>query len=347
MKARLLKLLFTMVAVLTVTAAFSQTYPGNLINSGAVTTPVDSVTEGQPIPYYVEPDPVLNPGYTGTYPGGSGSLSQTEEWNWWLGTEGTVGGAFNASQGTAGGDADQDGPYIEATWNDPNAGVGAPVEDTIFVQENNSNIGSCGGDTSFLRALVFDAPAFTPIDNGDADPTTDAFIELCGSQQYNINLSSIADNHVTTGNLKIRLDSITVDNVSASAPQGGSTGNIRADEDTVVIWAGTPVDGAGGAETGQTLLTNYDIDVKNNAVTRYRFVFAEDGNSNGTLTDGISDQISRKSDYLAVGGSDPADEQQWTYYAATDAGAGTTKDIVVYPKPNTGNIYYVPHDFDQ
>jgi len=343
MKARLLKITLSFAMLLIAAGAFAQgPYPaGNQINTGSVANPVDSVTAGQPIPYYVSPDPVLNPSFDGTYEPGNNAdgLNSSEDWVWSLGTSGVGGSTANQGQDA---DGNQDGPYIEVTWTDP--GMGAPVTDSIYVQENNTNVG-CGGDSSALEVLVFAPPEFTPVDNGDGNASTDAFIELCGSQQYDINLASIADNHVTTGDLKIRLDSIAVDNVSASAPQGGSTGDIRANEDTVVVWSGTPVDAAGGAETNVTLLANYPINVQNNDVTRYRFVFEEDGNSAPTNTDGISDQISRKSDYIAVGGSDPADEQQWTYYGPN--GTTTTRDIVVYPQPNTGDIYYVPNDFDQ
>jgi hypothetical protein len=344
MKARLLKITLSFAMLFIAAGTFAQgPYPaGNQINSGSVASPLDSVTAGQPIPYYVSPDPVLNPSFGGSYdPNNTGDgLNSSEDWTWWLGSG--IGGS-TANQGVDA-DGNPDGPYIEVTWNAPG---GDPVTDSIYVQENNTSV-TCGGDTSGLQVLVFDPPAFTPVDNGDGNPSTDAFIELCGSQQYDINLASITDNSVTTGNLKIRLDSIAVDNVSASAPQGGSTADIRATEDTVVVWTGTPVNDDGSAETLQPLLSNYNINVQNNDVTRYRFVFEEDGVSNGGLTDGISDQISRKSDYIAVGGSDPADDQSWTYYAATAGTDGnTTRDIVVYPKPQTGDIYYVPHDFDQ
>ena len=350
---RLLKITLSIAMLFIAAGVFAQItdYPRtNQINTGSVTNPVDSVTGGQPIPYYVSPDLVLNPSFDGDYNPNNNAdgLNSSEEWSWWPGTTTPTDGTSFINQGQDA-DGNPNGPYIEVEWVAPG---GSPATDSIYVQENNTDLTSCGGDTTALEVLVFDPPAFTPVDNGDGDPTTDAFIELCGSQQYNINLASIADNELTTGDLKIRLDSITVDNVSASAPQGGSTGNIRASEDTVVIWGGTPVTGDGTAEEGETLLSNYPINVQNNDVTRYRFVFEEDGSSAPALTDGISDQISRKSDYLAVGGSDPGNDpgndQQWTYYGPTAGTDGnTTRDIVVYPQPNTGDIYYVPHDFDQ
>jgi len=319
------------------TNVFGQTYPGNLIENTDPANQIDSVTHGNTLPYYVEPDPILNPDFSGgdVYPTNSGDLSQGEEWNWWLGTTGTVGGSTD-NQGTAGGDADNDGPYIEVEWNDPNAGaVGAPVEDSIYVQESNTDVsGGCEGDTSYLRVLVFDQPEFTPVDGSNA------LIELCGTQDYDIPIASVEDNHVQTGNLKFKFD-ISCDNVDPADPTGPSTGTVsgRTNTDSVVAVT-TPVNGDGTAEGPFNMLTNYDIRIQNNDVTRYRFSFGGSG-------DGISDQISRQSDYLNVGGSDPTDETQWTYYPATNGGNGTNIDVVVYPAPNTGNIYYVPNDFDQ
>jgi hypothetical protein len=135
---------------------------------------------------------------------------------------------------------------------------------------------------------------------------------------------------------------ISCDNVDPGNVTGASTGNIngRTNADTVVV-VGTPVNADGTAEADLDLLTNYDISVQGGDVTRYRFSF-------GAADDGISDMISRKSDYLkgGIAGTDPGDEQSWTYYDATDGGNGTNIDVVVYPKPQTGNIYYVPNDFD-
>jgi hypothetical protein len=307
MKAKnLLKILFSLVAFLMVSSAFSQiTYPGNLDQGTA--TDVDSVTAGVTVPYYVEPDPVLNDTYTGTYvptDGAASDLNPDEYWDWILlpsGPGATLGTQGEADDGTA------NGPYQEVTWNAPGGG---PVADSIYVAEYNNNVG-CIGDTSVLGVLVFAQPEFTPIDNGDGNTETDEFIELCGTQDYNINLASITDNGVDAGNWKIRFD-VSVDNVLPSAPQGASQGNIRTSTDSVVVLS-TPNDGDLNAETNITMVSNYNIRIENNDVTRYRFSFG----GNGTDGDphGISDMVSRKSDYLNVGGNDSGDDNEWTYYA--------------------------------
>lgn len=326
MKAKnLLKILFSLVAFLMVSSAFSQTYPGNL--DQATTGDVDSVTADVTVPYYVEPDPVLNPSYTGSYPGGSGSLNADADWSWWIGTTLGPGGTVN-SQGNAGGDPDTDGPYIQMSWNAPSV-TNTPEYDSLYVSESNDNI-ACNGDTSSLRVLVFAQPGFTPVD-ADND-----LIQICGSQDYPVQLAQILDNGLDVGDLKIRLDSVAVSNVDPANPQTDQGSLVRAAEDTVAVIP-TPL---GTGNTDIELFTYY-MGLKNNDVTRYRFRFDGDG--------GISDQISRKSDYLAVGGSDPADDQtaNWTYYPATINAEGPSIDVVVYPQPNTGNIYYVPSDFDQ
>jgi hypothetical protein len=340
--SRLLKITLSIaiLAFLSTNVLGQPTYPSGL--EMGQTGDVDSVTAGVNIPYYVAPDPVLNPDYSSPYPDNSADLSQTEEWNWWTGVTGVGGSTVN--QGTAGGDPDNDGPYIEVSWSSPSGN--APASDSIYVTERNSDVG-CDGDTSALEVLVFNQPAFTPVD-ADND-----LIELCGTQTYTVTLAEIVDNGVQTGNLKIQLDSITVDNVDPAAPRGGSTNNVRFSEDTVVTIP-SPLNNDGNPETDVPLLTDYYVGVQNGEVTRYRFVFGNN-TASGSSEDGISDQISRKSDYLNVAGSDPdsypansnVQSNDWTYYAATDGGNGTNINVVVYPAPNTGNIYYVPHNFDQ
>ncbi len=345
---RLLKITLS-IAVLAFlsTNVVGQTYPGNLINSGIVASPEDSVTGGVAIPYFVYPDPVLNSNFSEPYDPTTNpapDLNPDERWDWFFLPSGP-GGTF----GTQGydGNGTQEGPYIPVTWNAPGNADGSPAVDSIYVRERNTN-GSCVGDTSILGVRVFDPPAFTPVAN-DGTQNTDPEIEVCGTQYYDIQMSSITDNHVNTGILKIMLD-ISVDSVSASAPFGSSEKNWRSEGDTVVYYDDgggptTPVNADNNDETAVSLFNGgYYVTPINGGVTRYTFSF-------GGSDDGISDQVSRKSDYLSVGGTDagagPGNDQNWNYYTATDGGDGTTIDLVVYPQPNTGNIYYVPNDFDQ
>ncbi len=327
MKAKnLLKILFSLVAFFMVSSAFSQTYPGNLIESTPGTS-VDSVTGGVAVPYYVAPDPVLNPAYSTPYPANAGDLDADEIWVWSI--AGIGGDGTTANQGADGAGGNQ-GPYIEVTWNAPG---GAPVADSLYVQEQNSGI-TCDGTSSGLEVLVFDPPSFQPVDGSNE------LIEVCGTQDVDIPIAQVADNYVDGGNLKIMFD-ISCENVDPADVVGDAGTNVpaRTSPDTVVVMP-TIVDADGTADGPTNLLPAYDITIQGNDVTRYRFSF-------GAADDGISDMISRKSDYLTVGGTVPGDDQSWSYYAATDGGNGTNIDVVVYPQPNTGNIYYVPSDFDQ
>jgi hypothetical protein len=327
--------------------------PGNMIeNTGGPNIGTDSVTAGVIVPYYVTPDPVLNDGFTEPYdPTASSNQGFTSTWNWSV-----TGTLLNDSTqgagkyGSGGSDNSGTGPYLEVIWDAP---AGDPSADPQTLEVTEEGAAGCPGTTSQLTVQVFPAPSFTPV-SSSGNQNSNPQIEVCGTQYYDVQMYEITDNWVGTGIMKIMLD-ITVDSVDASAPFGaglGAPGNeIRVSTDTVVYYDDgggptTPVDANGTAENNVSLFNGgYYVTPVDGRVTRYTFDF-------GTTDGGISDQVSRKSDYLSVGASDagdgPGNDQGWTYYDATGNGTdGTTIDLVCYPEPNTGNIYYVPNDFDQ
>lgn len=299
-------------------------------------TQTDSVTGGISIPYFVMPDPVLNSGFTGDYNEANTASSQSvlSTFDWF--ETGSLNLNINDStQGSATGDL---APYIEVQWTAPGAG-NPPIDDTLSVQEISSG-SSCPGTISQIHVNIFNAPSFEPIIDDD-DQIGDPLIEVCeGNGLTNVQIESVGDNDVDAGNLKFRM-AIVVDSVDASI---STLGDIRANGDTVVS-VGTPVDDDANQtdETDVTILSNYWIDVVDGKITRYRFDFSN-GLGGGDGTAGISDKISRKSDYLS---NPTANDASWTYTAPTDNGDGTLMTYIVYPAPNTGNIYYIPNDFNE
>lgn len=284
-------------------------------------TTVDTVVNGAVMPLFVMPDPVLNDGFTTQYDSNQTKAAQglVSSWTWWIGAS-KAGGTSITKEGKA---SEGDGPYVEITWA-TKAGYGA---DTVFVRED---AGTCTGDTSIHRVVVIPIPSFAVRNN----PAT-VSVNVCDGATPNITLDGITDNGVVGGNMKIRMH-YRIDSVTSAIV---SKGNIKTTVDTIVTIGQTA-----GADV--VLFASYPMVAVNGQITRYRFAFDTQAGWGGTTAGGINDHISRKSDFLALVDKTGATDNQYTFYAPTSTQSNVIT-YIVYPKPNTGSIYYIPNNFNK
>jgi len=321
MKTRLLKITLSFALTFLISAiSFGQSVPFSDMTAtqdgtGAVD---DSVTIGKPMLYFVEPDPVLN-SLSGTYDTSATNSTQginsTFDWTF---TEGTGTGTMYTPSNGSGADA----PFRKVIYN--TAG-----EFDLEVQEISAGNG-CPGNTVKLDIEAIDSSNIVVSNAGDAHSID--VCETAGAQS--ISLSEI-NTSVGSGQLHFRLD-ISVDSLEAD----GSTqaGNIRTELDTI---AKLPYSNAGT----DVELFQYDVYAVDGRITRYTFAF--DNSIDGTNQNGVNDYISRKSDYFTNelhSVATVSDED--FYFHAADAGDSKTITYTVYPTPQTGDIYYVPNDYD-
>ncbi|MFO8234086.1 MAG: hypothetical protein R6U04_01590 [Bacteroidales bacterium] len=317
MKARnLLKLLFTMTAVFAFTATFAQNPPHSIMIESDATS-VDSVTVSDNVdkylPYYVEPDATLNsisdPYNTSENPESQGIYTSFS----WSYEDVSGNDAYEFQYEPAGNDTV---PYVKVRFTESNYGNDA---DTLSVIETSD--GGCPGDPVKLPIMVFDEPSFDVTNDTDNDT-----IEMCDNENYSIQVASITDNGVTDGNLKFHVDSlvenIDADGNSIDAGDGDPIANAT-------VYPTISEDGNLGVTDGVEVFT-HDLVARNGDITRYSFTFY-----------GISDHISRKTDYLS---NESATDADFTYYEPDSE--GNTLVFVVFPPPETGNIQYIPNNFD-
>ncbi|MGM0377867.1 MAG: hypothetical protein ACQEQ0_13940, partial [Bacteroidota bacterium] len=188
----------------------------------------------------------------------------------------------------------------------------------------------------------------------DSGTPTDTLYEVCASDLsggQDVLIQSITDNGVqgsgVGGNYKFRLDLdvYTVD--AANAYSNGTGTEVRTETDTIVEVGLSGLDYSNPI----TLIPGYDMDAVGGEITRYRFDFGS--TIDGANANGITDPIQRKSQYLNTNPNPDQDPTSSTYaqgwdYLADDDGdnEGSMVTFIVYPTPETGNIHYVPNDFD-
>jgi hypothetical protein len=322
MKARLLKFLFTMVAVLAVTNGFSQIYqPYSQMSDSSGMGITDTVTvsgdSAKMLPYYVRPDNVLND-MTGDYVPGTQPSDQGiySNFSW---TYKSVSG--NATINYENGAAADTVPYVEVEFTTTTSGD----PDTLYVEETSA--GGCTGDTVNLPIYIVDEPSFNVTGNG----TDSIGYEVCAKGPTPIEINSLTDNGVTGGDLRFRVDSIT-DQLN---PDLSSAGELQSTS----FYQNVHEDSLGVPNTD---IFQHNLGVQNGEITQYTFKIY-----------GMSDHISRKSDYLSLSDKTGGTNSQYTYYPPTNGPGGTTGDnaskivYIVYPTPQTGDIYYIPNSFDQ
>lgn len=179
--------------------------------------------------------------------------------------------------------------------------------------------GGCAGDPVTMDIQVVDEPSFE-VTAGTENDT----VEICDRPGESITVSSIADNGLTAGDLKFEVDSL-VQTIDAE-------GNELTELNNETVYPAIPEDGNLGGTDVEVF--THDLVSRNGEITRYSFTF-----------NGISDHISRKTDFIANGlaGTTPGDGD-FNYYPQTDGGDALV--YIVYPTPETGEIYYVPNDYD-
>jgi hypothetical protein len=290
----------------------------------AGTTYIDTITVEDTVPYFVMPDAVLNDQFAGEYDFNSNNAANNLEssWNWWTNSGNASGTLVDSLLQYAAGE--NTGPFVHLH-------TVSTGEDTIYVQEVSST--GCNGDTTKLTVVVVDKPAFTVSQDGVVDSDTIRICESAAGSQA-IVLNSIADNEVTGGNMKFRLD-ISIDSLNSDQSVDG---NVRTANDTVVTIAQT--------NGNNITLMNYNIDIVDGQITQYTFDFGS-GLGLGSYDGGINDHISRKSDFLQLTNKLSPGDNEFDFYAPTTAGGFDPSIVyIVFPEPNTGPLYYIPNDFN-
>jgi hypothetical protein len=333
----LLKGIMTMLAVMLVTASFSQeNAPWNDMTGQQDDAAPDSLVIGMTVPYYVEPDPVLNNLSSQYDPTSANSAQGINSIFNWSSTNGDV--DFTAPSGNA------DAPYREVTIN--TTGTAIPVT----VQEVNEQ--GCSDPTGTTEEVdVIGEPGFTV-------GTQDA--EVCDGANQSISIESIAGDGIDGESMYYFLLDVEkrVFDSDGSTELGNSPIYTRGDTVVQVKTA----DATGGV----VLIPDYTFTCGTNSsaekvITKYVFDFTN--NLAGNDMAGLNHHISRKGDFLsladdgsggktkpdlsntAYNGNDgyPDDESRYTWFGQ---GAGTIT-VTVYPTPSTGNIYHVPNTFEQ
>jgi len=341
MKTRLLKITLSFAMLFIAAGAFAQQLedengdPLPNLAEDSKSNDIDSVTTGYTVPYYVTPDPIVNSGYVEPYDTSGANAGLNSTWDWKF----TDGSHFTDT--TQKGDL---GPYIEVTWADPTTiGSGSGAATSITVAEKGP--GNCDGADSTLTVNVFDPPEFTFIDgtnggitNADA-PDASGVIEICDDGtgvQEDILIAEIFSNNIAeTGDFKFRLDKdvYTIDAEGNTINQHGESIDSIA---TVAVNFGQ----------GIVLHSGHDLSTINGEITRYRFDFGSTI-AGGTNNNGITDPIHRKSQYLTNPGGENGNNDQGYEYIAVNTAVSDMLTIKTYPAPETGNIHYVPNNFDQ
>lgn len=318
-KQNLLKLAFTMVAMLVVMGAMAQVAGLNYTeNATADAGEITMHTTARAVGLYVEPDASYNPNYVA--PGWV--LNPDALWTWTLGTLTTT-----VNSGTP-------ANYVEI--------VGAtPGNYAISVVESNSSLpGTCvdGGTT---HTIVF-LPAPTMTVNAGAN----AFGTNCGALtarlvSFNLNAAPFATNYISAQwrllEYEVTIDGATGDPVIGGAPVATSVhvwNKSLTSPQTIGLQSWTMADGGGfnadgvaaPALSAHTLSMTRDYTNTGGEIAYlYRWEIAT------ASGDGVSDRISRKSELIAGG--------------TGIYGTNGTIDIYVVNAPQTGPIFHVPNSF--
>lgn len=308
------QILLTLAGLFTATALFSQSAPYTDM-ARYDSSYDDTVTANVAVPYFVMPDPVLNDGFNAQYDETADRTTNNLEstWTWSLSA-----GATAAASGSPTGD-DQD-PYTERTWS-----FNAGTVDTLKVIENSA-YGSCTGNEKAIPVVVVPEPVFE-VNNG-----TDDTLYYCDGDVDDIVLADITDNGVSGGNFKINYD-YKIDSLSSDL--SSSLGTIESMNDTVLS-----IPEAYGADV--PIYTGVNFAAVDGKITEW--VLAFDNSLDATNENGLTDHISRKSQYLTADGTN---DQDYDYYAPSATGSPDVIVIRVFPLPETGDIYFIPNDFNQ
>jgi len=327
-KKNLLKFLFTAIAVFVVTGVFAQNVPYAEMTDNSGTATTDMVTVSNTIvkylPYYVEPDDVLNSldsDYDPTLGGGTGSLvdqgiNSTFEWTFLNSDDSENDGSAYSFRYLPTSSPEDQAPYVEVSFDQ----VG---QYKLSVLETSQ--GGCPGGSSVVSPVqVIAEPSFQVTSDGN-----DVTYERCALTNEPIQVYRIPSNGVSGGDLYFEVD-FSVDNIDINTDPATVT-EVTA---TTTRHISISEDGNMGTDAPVTVVSE-GLPVEGNAITRYTYTFK-----------GINDHISRKTDFLAMGlsGTTPSPED-FNFYNP-DGGSEVTITYMIYPAPNTGDIYYVPNDYN-
>jgi hypothetical protein len=286
--------------------------------SGDQAAEIDSVTVGSTTGYWVLPDPYYNPNAATT-----GELGTSTQWNWDLPTNPS--GATFTGSGAASYTVDT--VYVEVAW--PATGL-----NNITVNEElTAGAGCASSDTNVWVRVIAEPTVTYSADNpgtvigadlnvceGDARLTDDVQAALTGVNTYQLQWTL----QITT----LQADQMTINDYwdINKASLGAAGFAIERD-------------GAAGTQDASITTATYNLDKPTDGL----FTSIVDGLSKATTVytytvNGVTDRISRKSDYLT---NPTAAADSWSWYDTT----AETITITVNPAPETGPIYHIPNDW--
>lgn len=328
MKARLLKITLSFAMIFIAAGAFAQQqmddpYDYDMPSFQASGDTEDSLTVNTSIPYFIDPDPVIN-SLPGTYDTSATNASQgiVTSFDWTANDIGGNSSSISLSYSTFP-SADTSAVAILTTGGTATSGDA----DTLEVYEYNPGVG-CPGPVRQVPVRTFAAPSFDVSDNDVVDT-----IEVCSGSDVTLTLQTVADNGIAKyGTVDFLMDT-SVANVS-----GNDYSNVTTGIDNATDYVLSKPESA--ALTGG----NFDLFTRN--------LVAQDGDTDGdpevtryTYTfKGMNDHISRKSDFYHLPDQNSPGATDFTFYGPS--GNDDAVVYVVFPTPQTGDVYYVPNDFD-
>ena len=325
-KTNFLKIAMTLVMAFMITGAFAQipTPDAGDYTDGDIITST-KVTLDATIPFFVDADDYFNPDWATNFnAAGTNALKHDyvstlpnadiiSTFDWLIFLVGDVGEtAIYSLAGTT-------GNYVEIAATVAN-GFAAGSSYTLRASETNSG---CTGTDKEVTVQVVAQPTMSWV-------TVDAGAGACSPVNSAITANVTGD--VADGDINL-FWSYTATNVASDwdglYPITAATTDVTGSEAPVV----TDYDLATG--TSQTFATGGDKILEaarnwtalNNEITVYEFII-----------EGVSDKVSRKSDYLTAYDQTLTDHTIYTQY-----GTAATIRIRVNPAPQTGPIYHIPN----
>lgn len=364
-KQNLLKLAFTMMAMVFMTGAMAQTNTGqwganatvgDYVRSNGtpitnpadalVTSPTDKITVNKSMPFWVWPSASYNPDFDYTSIGSAitnivtGVVSDFA----WVSAGSTITSYY--SDGTSTDDGNGIKNYVEISWNTTGNKV-------IEVTETPSSA-LCPADPVYFGVSVIDVPSATIVGANSALGLDNVISSACWdastphSVAVNVTLPNAAEVYPYHFNVTYEVFNVSSLDGSGELPNDGSNvfNDAAAGVSPIAIGDGTVhIYGQDGAAyptagnprilaAGTELVAAQDYKVQNNMITVYRLTY-----------NNVNARISRKSDYIAArtGTWTATDYGNFSYYPTV--AANTAKYIVSLPTPVTGPIYHIPNTF--
>jgi len=328
-KQNLLKLAFTMLAMVFMTGVMAQT----INHDDDVATGTNYVEAGDTITYqtenfdlrlYVLPDAVYNTDYNGTGVAGTG-LSSTSRWRWVYGA--SYEWLVDDADGTP---ATEVKDTTKQNWVDLVAGTHFPAAGAsrlFWVLETNTNFG-CEGSATSHELFVVGTPTADIVGRGD-DGTNTWDVETAGTQ-----FRRCADGTPIGDTIDITFTETGAPAAAQEYTIGLSVEQTALDQNLNPTGTAYDVTGTYGKTAAPTSLApgltqTHTVPglplISANTPTRYTF---------SITANSIYSMISKTSQ-LRAGAAE-----------AGFTGAATTITYTILPAPTTGPIYHIPNAFD-